>query len=228
MARNRVSGSRLSRLIPRPYFILIALAVLGTGIYANTKFTVPGHFEAEDLNATYFESPRDVKPFTLTDHKGQPYTHENFKHHWTLLFFGFTHCPYICPTTMTELARTFTAIEKRFKQNPLQVVMVSLDPERDTVKRMGEYVTSFNKKFIGVTGDREQINKVSRDFNVISMRIPPTGSFKKYDIDHSATIMMINPEGKLTGIFSMPHNADEIARDVKAIHKHYTQRSDNA
>jgi len=195
--------------------VAIAFSALILGFWLNpTKSTV----NLANLNATVFPEAREVKPFSLIDNKNNAFTNDELKGHWTLMFFGFTSCPYICPTTMTELNKIYTKIKHSMSDSKLQVVMVSIDPGRDTVEKMNNYVTSFNPDFRGVTGKNDSTNKLAKDMNVLALKISSnTKESNNYDIDHSASIMLINPEGKLQGIFSMPHDANEIAKEFKLI-----------
>lgn len=162
--------------------------------------------------STIFNSPRSIQPFQLTDNQGKPFTEKSFEGHWTMVFFGFTHCAMICPTTMAELNKFYQILEKE-NYTPLPtVMMISVDPDRDSVERMNDYVHSFNKAFIGATGDKQEIDKLSRQMGVMYMRVASKNKKdKNYQIDHSAFIMLIDPNGKMHALFSSPHKAAEMA-----------------
>ena len=140
---------------------------------------------------------------------------------WYMMFFGFIHCPAICPTTMAELNKFYQHV-KQDANNP-QVVFVSIDPERDDIARLKEYVTSFNSDFIGLTGKLDALQTLSKELGIMYMKMAKqdkkqTGS---YNIDHSGTILLFNPKAQLHAIFSMPHDGDSMAKDFNVIRKFY-------
>lgn len=175
-------------------------------------------------SAIVLPEPRTLNAFTLTDLNNQTYTNKNLKNHWTLFFFGFTSCPYICPTTMAELTKVYNLLQKNKVPEP-QVVLVSIDPQTDTVEKIKTFVTAYNKNFIGVrTDDENELNELTKEFGVVYMKTVknvPDKEGNKFEIDHSGAIMLINPEGKLMAFFSMPHKAENIAEDFMTIQKNF-------
>ena len=131
--------------------VFIALVMLG---FLN-KINQPRILSPQELmsyGAVLLDTPRKFSEFELTDHHGELFTSAQLKGKWSLLFFGFTHCPDICPTTMATAAKLYESLSFEDK-GKLQVVMISLDPERDTTEKLFQYVPYFNKEFIGVTGN---------------------------------------------------------------------------
>ncbi len=170
------------------------------------------------IDATVFTTPRAIIPFKLTDNQGNTFTNKNLQGHWTFLFFGFTHCPMICPTTMALLNKVYTKLKTLNKASNVNVVLVSIDPQRDTVQRLNQYVHTFNKHFIGLTGSKAEIDKLSQQLGIVAMRIPgKTKAQNDYDINHSGAILLVAPSGKLIALFSMPHKADNIVADFLKI-----------
>lgn len=171
-------------------------------------------------SATVLPTPRAVQPFQLVDSQNQLWTNQKLQGHWTLLFFGFTHCGYMCPTTMGVLKQVYEDLQKQNKPLP-QVLFVSIDPDRDTPKKIKEYVSSFNPDFQGATGSKQQIEKLTHDFSVVYMKVAAPKDEKagamNYQIDHSGTLLLINPKGELFAVFSMPHDAERITKDVGLI-----------
>jgi protein SCO1/2 len=176
-------------------------------------------YAADMENATVFTQPRAIKPFKLQDDVGKPFTNANLIGHWSLLFFGFTNCAMICPTTMTELNKMYQLLEKETVKNLPQVVFISVDPERDTLKRIHDYVRSFNTNFVGATGDEKELAILAKQLGVMFMKLPNKENPKHYAVDHSAFAVLVNPKGQAYGIFSTPHEADDMAKNYKLITK---------
>ena len=148
-----------------------------------------------------FDTPRDVGDFSLTDHRGQYFTREDLKDRWTLIFFGFTHCPDICPTTMAELAELKSQLADT-EASDARVVMLSVDPARDTPDRLAQYVPYFHPDFIGVTGEFADILSVAQRLNAPFRKVSePDGG---YQMEHSANVMLMNPRGDYHGFFRAP------------------------
>lgn len=168
-------------------------------------------------NGTAFPIPREVKPFELQNAKdGTPFTKAQLQGHWSMMFFGFTHCAMLCPTTLTTLNKFYGNLEAaNFKEMP-QVYFVSIDPERDSLKRIDSYVTSFNKNFKGATASEEVLDKITNEFNILFSKNNPNKD-EDYQIDHSGTVLLFNPEGNLAGLFSPPIDAKTLTEDYQAI-----------
>lgn len=148
-----------------------------------------------------FDTPRDPGAFLLTDHHGMPFTRNALTNRWTLIFFGFTHCPDICPTTLAELAELKAQLVDT-EANDLQVVMLTVDPARDTPARLADYVPYFHPDFLGVTGDFADILSVAQRLNAPFRKVSePNGG---YQMEHSANVMLMNPRGDYHGFFRAP------------------------
>jgi protein SCO1/2 len=154
------------------------------------------------LNGAYmFETPRNIGEFALLDHHGQVFDGARFEGKWTLVFFGFTTCPDICPTTMSFLNDFIKQLEGTEAEDTA-VVMISVDPARDSVEQLAGYVPFFNPDFIGVTGEFLEIHKVATALNTPFRKVPGQG--ENYLIDHSANVVLINPRGDYHGFFKSP------------------------
>ena len=148
-----------------------------------------------------FDTPRDPGAFLLTDHHGMPFTRNALTNRWTLIFFGFTHCPDICPTALAELAELKAQLVDT-EANDLQVVMLTVDPARDTPARLADYVPYFHPDFLGVTGEFADILSVAQRLNAPFRKVSdPTGG---YQMEHSANVMLMNPRGDYHGFFRAP------------------------
>jgi protein SCO1/2 len=171
------------------------------------------------ISGTILKAPLTMPTFSLQQFGGKPYTNANLKGHWTLLFFGFSNCPYVCPTTLAQLNVMLKQLKQvGIKDNLPQVVMVSVDPARDSVKRMHAYVTSFNPGFIGLRTTEAKTLQLAKQMRVSFAKIQAPGSDSgRYTITHTATITVIGPEGKIRAYLSYPHKAPVMARDYQAI-----------
>lgn len=158
--------------------------------------------ELQINGAIVLEKPRIFSDFELQDHRGQVFDKARFEGIWTIVFFGFTHCPDICPTTLAMLNDTYSKLKDSEKAR-LQIVMISLDPERDTVEKLADYVPYFNSEFTGVTGNKHLIRRLSAELNVAYNQVPLEGD--DYTVDHSTQLILINPMGDYHGFFKAPH-----------------------
>jgi protein SCO1/2 len=152
--------------------------------------------------AIVLDKPRIFSDFELEDHRGEVFNLDRMKGIWTIVFFGFTHCPDICPTTLAMLNETYSKLKDSEKEL-LQVVMISLDPERDTVEKLAEYVPYFNPEFTGVTGNKHLIRRLTAELNVAYNQVPLSAD--DYTVDHSTQLILVNPMGHYHGFFKAPH-----------------------
>jgi protein SCO1/2 len=157
--------------------------------------------EMRGYGAMMLETPRQFSDFALIDQLEQPFTKANLTGKWTLIFFGFTHCPDICPTTLSLLNKVVTPLSDEEKAQ-VQVVLLSVDPERDTAAKLAEYVPYFNRDFIGVTGNPFQILSLTTQLNAVYTKVALEGD--DYTVDHSGNIVVINPKGDYHGFFRPP------------------------
>ncbi len=170
------------------------------------------------IQATVISNPRSLEPFTLHDHKGEPFTLSSLQGKWTFLNFGYTYCPDVCPTTLATLARLNAGLEENGVEVPYQVVFVSIDPERDTQKRLADYVPYFSPGFIGVRGEEGDLRKITGQLGVLYVRVEgEENTAMKYLMDHTASVILIDPEGRLRAVFSAPHKASAMLEDFRII-----------
>jgi len=154
------------------------------------------------INGLYLlETPRNFGTINLIDHHGAPFTNDRLKGRWTLVFFGFTYCPDVCPTTMSFL-NEFVHQLAGTEAEDTAVVMVTVDPARDTVEQLASYVPYFNPDFVGVTGDFLDIHRFATALNTPFRKVPGQG--ENYQVDHSANVVLINPRGDYHGFFKAP------------------------
>mgnify|MGYP003899743021 CR=1 FL=1 len=160
-------------------------------------------------------TPRDIGPFELLDHTGAAFNRQSLEGHWSFIFFGFTNCPDVCPTTMAILNETYSKLKDAEKDN-LQIVLLTLDPERDSVEKLADYVPYFNQDFIGVTGNKHLIRRLTAEINIAYSQVPLGNN--EYTIDHSSQIVLINPKGDYHGFFKAPHSEVMLRQTWRSIY----------
>lgn len=196
-------------------FVIFAILALVLGIGFNLWRSAKTRINPPPIASTNIEQPQFIPEFHLVNGQGKPFTNHNLKGHFSLLFFGFTHCQSICPLTMSMLAQLYKELKAEKVQEP-QVIFITLDPRRDTPKIVGTYVRAFNPNFIGVSGSLTGIQQLSKQMGVVYIQAQQSkASENNYQIDHSGTLYLINPEGKLAAIFSPPHDEASIKQDYK-------------
>jgi len=195
------------------------LAAVGLSRVLNGGFKPDRANDFTDPLTTVLDQPVPVSAFSLVDHNNRKFTPENFKRKWTLLFFGYTHCPDVCPTTMSTLGAVHEGLKKGGDLNNTEVVFVSVDPERDTVKQLAGYVPYFNSDFTGLTGSKKEIEALAHQLGIAyAISDPPGGSRKDgYLIDHSASILLIDPLGRQLARFLPSQTPGTILSDLRKI-----------
>ncbi|MEO8628936.1 MAG: SCO family protein [Betaproteobacteria bacterium] len=192
------------RHVTRSWFLLwcsfaLALAGCGSGSQSTT-------FRSTDVTGAEFG-----KDFQLSDFNGQQRTLADYRGKVLVVFFGYTHCPDVCPTTLTELAN---AIKKLGADgDKVQVALITADPERDTEAVLKQYLTAFNPGFIGLRGTPEQTEKVAKDFEVLIQKNPGSDA-ANYTVDHSSGTYIYDPSGRLRLYVSYGQGADVFAHDI--------------
>lgn len=167
---------------------------------------------------TVLNPSRPMQAFSLESATGEVFTENNLLGHWSLLFFGYTSCPDVCPTTLAALNQLDRYLKKHHIARPT-FIFVSVDPERDSPKGLREYVEWFNQSFFGLTGKPSELTKITKQLGVMYQTVPLESSLgeKVYAIDHSASISIISPKGEFYAVFSTPFNIEHIANDLKLI-----------
>ena len=180
-------------------YVVIALVALVTGVLLFAQLSQ----QPQPEHALYYKEARDIKPFIMTDHAGDNFGNEQLKNKWSWVFFGYTSCPDVCPTTLQELNFIYDDL-KKVAQNT-QVILVSVDPKRDTTERLAGYIKYFNKEFIAVNGGHDVLFPFARNVGLMyAMNDGERSENNAYTVDHSASIVLINPMGKISAIFQ-PH-----------------------
>ncbi len=167
------------------------------------------------LAATVLPAGNALPEFALLDQTGAPAGRSAFEGQWDLVFFGFTNCPDICPATMTVLGQAKRALEAR-SQDPLpRVVLVSVDPERDSPEAMARYVAYFGEGNLGLTGELGEVRKLTDALGIFFQKAGTDDS--AYGVDHSTVVLLIDPRARLRALFSAPHDVDTLVHDLPLI-----------
>jgi protein SCO1 len=188
-----------------------ALALIG-GVLAAVFISGPKTVAVE--SGTLLQTPRALPAFSLTDEAGQPFTNAELQRHWTLLFPGFTYCPDICPATLAQLKAVQAGLGARADR--LQVLLFSIDPERDTPETLARYVHHFDPSFKGATTGEPALREMAQALGVAYIKVPGETA-ESYTMDHSAALVLINPRGEIAGYFTPPLRTEALTRDLKQI-----------
>lgn len=188
-------------------FLVFAFALAGCGPQAQTGAP---KFQLTDVTGAPFG-----KSLALTDHTGKPRTLADFQGKVIVLFFGFTQCPDICPTTLAEMAKVVKELGPDGRK--VQVLFVSVDPERDTQELLSQYVTAFNPTFLGLRGDADATQKAAKEFKVYVQKQPPKNG--SYSVDHSAGTFVLDQRGQLRLFAQHNAGAPALIADIRTLLK---------
>lgn len=203
----------MKRTIFTLLFAVLALAACGdksgAGIDQAQAQTPAGKFNNTDVTGLGY-----AQDFALTDHNGKPRTLADFKGKAVVVFFGYTQCPDVCPTTMAEMASVMQDLGPL--ADKVQVLFVTLDPERDTQELLSKYVPAFDSRFLGLYGDQAATEKVAKEFKVFYQKVPgkEPGS---YTLDHTAGSYVFDPQGRIRLFVRHGQGPEPIAHDLKLL-----------
>jgi protein SCO1/2 len=199
------------------WLVIVVAVAAGLGLVAGRMLFSPSAEPAgPELQAVrLFQPPRELPSFSLRQSDGTQLVPGELKGHWTLVFLGFTHCPDVCPTTLAELARA----QKKWAAIPEskrpRVLFVSIDPERDTPDRIGEYAHAFHPDTIAATADIPALERFTRSLSLVFAKVPLEGApAGQYTMDHSATLVVLDPQGRMSGVVQPPLRPEAIAADL--------------
>lgn len=187
----------------RNLWVLLLVALL----VACGEPKLPSPFHASDVGAKFASAD-----FRLTDHNGIPRTLADFRGKVVVLFFGYVHCPDVCPTTMADLAQVMRALGA--DADRVQVLFVTVDPERDKPEMLVQYVPAFHPSFLGLYGDAEATAQVARAFDVVYQKQPTSSG---YNVDHSAGTYLVDANGKVRLLAPYGQRADWLAQDIRLL-----------
>lgn len=154
-------------------------------------------------------------PFTLTDHTGKSVTDADFRGKYMLIYFGYTYCPDVCPTELGVMTQALDQLGPKSEQ--VQPIFITIDPDRDTVAHMKDYVSLFHPRLVGLTGTPEQVREAARAYRVYYAKAPQKdGKADDYLMDHSSFIYLMGPDGKFVGVYPGGTTADKIVQDLSS------------
>lgn len=204
----------LSKIRTSALIVIIALvsAAGGMALWGLLQNPKP----STDQTLIELPDPWEIPSFSLVGQDGNPFGRDDLTGKWSLLFFGFTHCPDVCPTTLYDLhqVKTLLDTEHGVDEKAWQVVFVSIDPERDTPEKLRDYVAYFDPSFLAATGGQDQLEPLARKLAIAYRIEEHEPGAAAYDVDHSVSILLANPEGRIHGIFPAPHDIGKMAASL--------------
>jgi len=207
----------MSEKPPVPYGTIVLFLFWGLLLAVLVLWMLPNKAIPPELQGILRAEPKTLQAFELIDQHQQSFSRERLRGKWSFVFFGYTYCPDICPTTLA----TLTAMVKQLKNDPqglanIQVVFVSVDPQRDTPDLIEAYLKYFNEAFQGVTGVQQDIDSLTRQFGAAYDREPETKT-GEYLVSHTSSIFLVDPHTRLLAAFPPPHYPNTIVDQFRQI-----------
>ena len=203
--------------IHKTVLVLVAVIALVLGLTVSKVLNAPKQLDPAalaDAGIILLPQSRALPALTLTDEQGAPQALDQLKGRWTLLFFGYTFCPDICPTTLAELRQLRARLPAELLER-YRVVMVSVDPQRDTPEQLRQYLGFYNAGYSGLTGELADIQKLATAVSIPF--IPGDTSKERYTVDHSGNLAIIGPDGRQRGFIRAPLNVDKLAAQLPVL-----------
>lgn len=209
MNDNTSKSSTATRLIVFGLALTMLVAGLATALVKSRQVI---HYDY----ATVLQPAAKLGPFSLLDQGSNEFTAADFQGHWNLVFFGFTHCPDVCPTTLAQLAIASKRLQQDNRKDlNLRIVLVSVDPERDTPEVIAPYVSHFGDNVIGLTGSLEETAKLATSLGAFYQKVAIGDD--QYSMDHSAAVVVVNPRGEFQALFNAPLQLDALVTDMQSL-----------
>ncbi|GAK32180.1 electron transporter SenC [Iodidimonas nitroreducens] len=191
--------------------ILIAALIVCLGALGLLLMAAPDSPDRASKSPVADSSVPIGGPFALVSHQGDPVTDTDFRGRYLLIYFGYSYCPDVCPTELAKMTRALDVLEaKGLDLDPIQPLFISVDPERDTVAQMAQYVTMFHPRLIGLTGTPEQVQEAKDAYRIYSVKSGDVDS-DQYLVDHASMILLMDQNNQFMDFFSSRESADEIA-----------------
>lgn len=199
-----------------PWIAIIAVVLVAFGGGVGLSWWQQHQQAVPAIDGLLWPDPPKVPAVELTDQNGAAFPLEQLRGHWTLLFFGFTHCPDVCPTALQVLAQAHGELARHPSYGDKgRVVFVSVDPDRDTPPVLAQYVGYFHPSFIGVTGPVDRLQALTSALGALFMKVAVSST--DYSVDHSAGIFFIDPELRLVDVITPPHSAQAVVARFDAV-----------
>lgn len=214
MARTAsTNGARNSPPRGSPRFLLIAAVIAGLVVLGTGAFLVLGLRDTPRGAAGTALVSAIGGPFQLVDQNGGAVTDADLKGKWSLIYFGYTHCPDACPTALNDISIALSELGP--KRDAVRPVFITVDPERDTPETLKAYVTSFDAPILALTGSAEQVAKAAKAYRVYYAKHPEAGG--DYSMDHSSVIYVMDPQGRFTASFTHESAPEQISERLKKL-----------
>ena len=192
--------------------VAMAAAIVGGALGRHYWQTEP----PPKIGGYVLSEPKALPPVALVDEHGRPFAPADFTGRWSFLYFGYTYCPDICPLTLVELATLKKSLAEQLPDTPTDYYLVSVDPRRDTPERLREYVTYFDASFHGLTGSLDDLKSLTQQTGSIFL-VPANQTDDAYLVSHSSNIALVDPDGRLSAVFTSPHEPAQLAADFGLI-----------
>lgn len=216
MTAQAASGSRKSIVITVATLVAVVSALFLGIILKVVQSQPPIEAQLEALNVLVMPTPRSLTPVTLQRHDGSSFSTTDFQGQWNVVNFGYTYCPDICPTNMADMNIAAKTLAAEGLANQVQFWMVTVDPARDTVEQLSQYVPYFNPSFIGLTGEANAINTLATELATVYYQ---EGEGEGYTVAHSDNYALINPQGHLIALARPPHQPGQLADAMRVLLK---------
>lgn len=189
--------------------VIAVIAIVGIGIVMTAQQR-KSSFEPTAIPGLLWPPPeKQLGKFSLTDHFGNSFDGSKLKGKWSFLFFGYTHCPDVCPQTLAVMSQVTPQLPEVAREN-LQMLFVSVDQQRDTPQELAAYLSYFSADITGLTGETLELRKLTAPLG-IAYTTEPLNDTSEYLVEHSSAVLVIDPQLRLVGIFSPPHRATDMA-----------------
>ncbi len=201
--------------------LLVALAT-GAGLWTAEFWHAQQSADGPQLQTVQrLSTPRELPPFSLQQSDRTQLIPGELHGHWTVVFLGFTYCPDVCPTTLAELAHAQTQWATLPESTRPRLLFVSVDPERDTIEKLGEYAHSFHRDTLAATADIPSLEAFAKSLSLVFAKVPLGNGAPpdQYTIDHSAALVVLDPQGRMAGVIQPPIEPKKIAADLIALTK---------
>jgi protein SCO1/2 len=208
MTRSRFGGR-----VTATALILVASLAAAIGLWWGARLVAP-RAQPTLQAAVMYPAPRSLPAFQLARADSAPLTLADWKGHWTVAFFGYTHCPDVCPTTLATFKQVWKQLDPAVASSA-RFNFISVDPARDTPEQLARYVSYFNPAFIAATGSDDALTALTQALGLVYSRAKSDGS--DYTVDHSASAVIIDPQGRQAGLFRPPFDASKIAADLTTL-----------
>lgn len=215
---NSTNSTRTADNKQYRYYLIYTVIILLASVAGFFAFQKMHAFDPNKMHMTVLNDERDLSPFELKQSDGRAYQNENLKGKWSVIFFGFTRCAMLCPTTMAKLNKIDQLLSHKNTSIHPQFMMITIDPEHDSAARVDEYAKGFNRSFIGLGGTSGHIQAITKELGIAYFKTPLSDHQDK-GISHTGALTVIDPSGKVFGFYASDIEVDLIANDFAYMSK---------